>query len=165
MANENFENMECVCAFVNAISGYKSALVGFLDVAIAFLKTTQGLLILIPKDLGDYVRGKELELELVVLETGLSTIGAPLGLLRAYTKPWADCPPVATLASTVNNFYKTAFSDIIEKQFEVEKQLQDIKDENEKSEEITLWIGVLEDFKDAIEYCAQTNTTYEQTSG
>lgn len=162
MANENFENMECVCAFANAISGYKDALLGFLDVAIALLQTAKGLVALIPADPGDYLRSKELELELAVLEAGLSVAGGPLGLLKAYTKPWADCPPVATLANTLGNVYNTAFSDIIEKQFELEQQLRDINLEGERSQDFDRWLRVLEDFKNAIEYCAQTNTTYSQ---
>ena len=132
---------------------FKDTFGALLDSAIIILQTVKGLILLIPQDGSDLLRIKELELEIAVLDAGLSVATAPLGTLQAYAKPWADCPPVATLVTTFNKFVKMLISDIVEKKFEVEQQIDDINIEGDKNAELDRWLGVLEDFKDAITAC------------
>lgn len=153
MAAADLENLECACAFLATMGPFKETFSALLDGAVATLQTIKGLILLVPQDIRDVAYAAELEVEITILEAALSAVGSPLAALRSYTKPWADCPPVETLSQTFNKFYTMLIADIIEKKFEVEQQIEELNLEGERVQELDRWIGVLEDFKDALIEC------------
>jgi hypothetical protein len=153
MGATNFENIECLCAFIAQLGPFKSAFVGLLDAAIGMLRTAQTAIALVPQDFSDQIRLLGYQAELQAVQMTLEAVSGPLSMVTAQVRPYADCPPVANAAQVILNFKNQLIGGILDWQYEIEQLIEALNTQGQKVEEIERWIQALEDVKDAVEFC------------
>lgn len=155
MAFEDLEYKECLCAFVRILGDYTETLKGLIDSAVSLLTTVKTLLNLIPQDFADHLEKYLLQTELAALEVALLYIEAPLNTINAYTKPFADCPPVASMAKVITDFKEEVLGTLYDYQNEVEQKVEALNLEGMRVEIIDNWITVLNDLKESFVACQE----------
>jgi len=153
MAFSDFEHKECACDFVQNLESFKDTFVTFIDATIALLTTIKAAIALWPADLGDQVKKVGLEASLLALETIMAPIEAPFALVNNYFRPYSDCPPVVTVASTVNSVRDAVLGPFEEAKQDIEDYTAALDLEGTKVAKLDMWINQLQDFKDAITFC------------
>jgi hypothetical protein len=155
MASTNFLEKECACSFVQNLGAFKDTFTGLIDAAITVLRTAQATIALWPADLGDQLKRIEYEAEVTAIEAVMAPLAAPFSLVSNYLRPYADCPPIATAAGTINKVRNTVLDPLTKQKEEIQMLIDALNLEGTKIEQLQNMIDQLNDLKDAIVYCDQ----------
>lgn len=155
MAFSDFKDKECLCAFVATLGDFSQVLYGLIDNVTSLLGVMRSFLLIIPSSSVEELEKKLLELELFAIQTALNTIEAPLMIITAYAKPYADCPPVANLSKTIIDFKDEVLSSIYDFQFEVQQKVDSIKEGGYTIATFESWLTLLTDAKEALDQCKE----------
>jgi len=153
MAESKLEDNACLCAWVVFIGEFRNVLLPLLDTSVALLTAFKVSLALVPTNLTDQLKKLRYEAELAVIEQTVAVIEAPLGVLGAYARPYADCDPVSAIVVANNKIREFLTADVEERRFEVQQFIAALTRESLKIEEIDQLIDVLTELKSSIELC------------
>lgn len=154
MALADYENQECLCAWVRGLGqGPKQQLENFIRAAKVILQTAQAIWLLTNSDLEDIYKKQLAEATLAIYQQATAPIDAALRYLVAQTSPFADCPPVATLAKNVKEIANTVLTPVKELEWEIKQYIEAIDINQSKSVYLSRLISNLDDLLDAINEC------------
>jgi len=154
MALADYENQECLCAWFRGLgSGPKQQLQNFITAAKVILQSAQAIWILTNSDFEDIYKKELAEATLAIYQQATAPIEVALKYLVAQTSPWADCPPVATLAKNVKEIASNALKPVRELEWEIQQYIEAIDINQSKSVYLTRLISNLDDILDAINEC------------
>lgn len=148
------QSIPCFCAFVQTLGTAKDVFSALLDSLIALLQTIKATLLLVStENLEDQARQVVAEAGLAVLEIAVQPIEGPFAVFSAYTRPYADCPPVAQIARKVLAARDEMLSDVDDLRYEIEQWKIAIRNRKAKTDKIDQMIDMLQDAKDLIDSC------------
>jgi hypothetical protein len=154
MALADYQNQECLCAWVRGLGiGPKQQLQNFITAAKVILQTAQAVWLLTNSDIEDIYKKELAEATLAIYQQATAPIEAALKYLVAQTSPWADCPPVATLAKNVKEVANSVLTPVRELEWEIQQYIEAIEINQSKSVYLNRLISNLDDISDAINEC------------
>jgi hypothetical protein len=154
MALEDIKDTECLCSWVSGLAApVKAQLTTLFTSLKTVLQTAQIVYELVNKNWLDTLKKEGLEAALAIYQQAVSPIQAPLMLLTKYTSPFADCAPVAEIATVgkkIKSFVLQPIEDFGDK---IQDLIDAIDEVNRKSDEIDRWLGIISDLEDAMNRC------------
>jgi len=146
---------ECLCSFAAILGDAKDSIIALMDALIVTLTVLRTYLQLFNVSIEDQLRRIEYEAELLVLQSTIETLELPFRILLGYTRTFADCSPVATVAATIKEVRNKVISPVKERQYEIEQYLLALEDKDAEIEWINRTIDVLGEVKTALNECEE----------
>jgi len=101
----------------------------------------------------DELRKLKAQAELAVIEKIIEPISAPLSLLDAYTKPFADCDPISSLSTAITRAKTVALSGFEEAQYELNQYIAALEDNSNRFRTLDRMTAIFEELEEAIDQC------------
>jgi hypothetical protein len=153
MAFSDLKEQPCLCSFIQNLGPMKATFESLIDSAITLLTAIKATMALWPVDLGDQLLKLGYDTEIACLEALFAPLEVPFVLIIAKMQPYADCPPVATMAKTVKDVRDAVMKPLDDEKTKVNQLIYALNLENTKSERLDMLIQQLKDVKSALELC------------
>lgn len=154
MALADYENQACLCTWIQRLGdGPKQQLQNFILAAKVILQTAQAIWLLTNSDVEDIFNKELAEATLALYQRATAPIEVAMKYLVAQTSPFADCPPVATLAKNVKEIANTVLQPVHDLEWEIQQYIESIDINQSKNAYINRLIANLNDISDAINEC------------
>lgn len=153
-ADNSSEGMECFCAFIGSMgAGAKSELKNLITSLEGILDVIKASLLIAGTDYEDELRKVLYQAELAAWEQIVEPITTPLSVMESFTKPYADCDPVAHLSTAFTKAKDLALSDIEERKYEVQQYIAALEEKNKLADTVDRISQTFDDFVQAFDEC------------